>query len=308
MSVTLTLSHGPHTLTLLPSRGAATARWQVRHHEQTFDVFRPWDGVSDNLFDTGNFALLPWSNRISEGGFSAPDLNGQMQFHAIDANHPFQTMPIHGDAWLQAWDVIGQVQGATESHVTLALTSKNHQGNPFHYRAQQTFTLCEAGLRVDLTVTHLGETPMPYGLGQHPYFPRTPQTQLHAPAEGVWLAGETPVPRHHTTDLPPDWAFSTPQNLDAGRGDAASLIDNVFTGWDGQARIVWPEWGAALDISAAPHTPYFVLYRPVNEVFFCFEPVSHVNNAIHLPGHPGLVWLAQGETLTQSTTFTWSPL
>ena len=48
---------------------------------------------------------------------------------------------------------------------------------------------------------HLGPDPLPYGLGVHPWFPRTPGTRLTAPVQGVWLCGDDPLPTAHTQRL-----------------------------------------------------------------------------------------------------------
>ena len=41
----------------------------------------------------------------------------------------------------------------------------NINSNPYHYRALQTFKLVDGGMDQTLTVTHLGNTLLPYGLG-----------------------------------------------------------------------------------------------------------------------------------------------
>ncbi|MDA8215984.1 MAG: hypothetical protein M0Z94_00020, partial [Dehalococcoidales bacterium] len=42
---------------------------------------------------------------------------------------------------------------------------------PFPFRLTVTYTLAEAGLALAAEVTNLGEGPLPFGLGIHPYFP-----------------------------------------------------------------------------------------------------------------------------------------
>ena len=49
-----------------------------------------------------------------------------------------------------------------------------------------------------------------------------------------------------------------------------------------------------------------MLYTPAGEDFFCFEPVDHPINAVHLPGGAvanGMTLLAAGESLERAFAF-----
>jgi aldose 1-epimerase len=148
-------------------------------------------------------------------------------------------------------------------------------------------------------VQHLGTAPLPYGLGVHPWFPRTPRTRITASVQGVWLSGADPLPTGHTADFPPGW------NLGEGADANGSLIDNGYTGWGGTACISWPERNLQLTLAmpnfareggAAEHC--CLIYRPPVGPAFCFEPITHPIDAFHLPGTPGLRTLAAGESMS----------
>ena len=86
----------------------------------------------------------------------------------------------------------------TEAEIVLALDSTDQP--PFDYRAELTYALTGNGLTMRLAVQHRGAVPIPYGLGFHPWLPRTPGTLLELPATEVWLetadhmpAGKVPV-------------------------------------------------------------------------------------------------------------------
>jgi aldose 1-epimerase len=178
----------------------------------------------------------------------------------------------------------------------MTLVSHGFDGNPYDYEAVQTFRLVDGGLDQQVQVRHLGDAPLPYGLGVHPWFPRTPQTRITAPVQGVWLCGDDPLPVAHTTDFPPGW------NLNEGAPANGPLIDNGYTGWGGEARIAWPELGLQLtarmpdfevDGCAAQH--FCLVYRPPQGPAFCFEPITQPIDAFHLPGQPGLRVLGPGQ-------------
>jgi aldose 1-epimerase len=283
------LRRGAQRLGLVPTLGGSVAAWQLERAQGLLDLWRPWDGVTADLYRMASFPMVPWSNRISGGGFMA-----EGEFHAMRPNRAGEPYPIHGDGWLQAW----QLELPADDAATMTLESHRFDGNPYVYRAVQHFRLLDDGLEQTLDVQHLGKTPLPYGLGVHPWFPRTAGTRIVAPVQGVWLSGEDPLPTRHTEQIPQDW--------DLGRGAPAfgSFVDNAYTGWGGHARVEWPEHGLQLGLTmpdfegdggAAWH--YCLMYRPLEGPAFCFEPITQPIDAFHLEDRPGLRMLAQGETL-----------
>ena len=289
------LRHAGQRLGLVPSLGGGVAAWQLEGPDGLHDLWRPWDGVTHDMYQLASFAMVPWSNRISGGGFTH-----EGRSHAMRPNRAGEPYPIHGDGWLQAWQL---AQPAPDTMV-MTLESHHFDGNPYAYLATQTFRLVEGGLDQELRVRHHGPEPLPYGLGVHPWFPRTPATRITAPVAGVWLCGGDPLPIAHTGDYPAGW------NLNEGIPAHGSLIDNGYTGWGGKACIEWPEAGRQLSV-AMPHFErdggaarhYCLVYRPSEGTAFCFEPITQPIDAFHLPGRPGLRVLAQDEEF--SLTIQW---
>ena len=285
----LWLHHAGQRLGLVPSMGGGVAAWQLEREHGMLDLWRPWDGDNPDRYSLASFAMLPWSNRISGDGF---EHHGH--FHAMAPNRVGEPYPIHGDGWLQPWTLAQPDQDT----LVMALESHCFGGNPYAYRATQTFQLVEGGLNQSVSVTHLGESPLPYGLGLHPWFLRTPQTRLQAAVQGVWLSGADPLPTAHTADLPASW------DLNNGLDVNGTLVDNVFTGWSGLGRIDWPEHRLQLEMrvpvvhGSGQQDGFCLLYRPPVGPAFCFEPVTHPIDAFHAPGHPGLHTLGLGETLS----------
>lgn len=283
------LRYAGQRLGLVPSLGGSVAAWQLEREESLLDLWRPWDGHNPDLYSLASFAMLPWSNRISGGGFEHGG-----QFHPMAPNRTGEPYPIHGDGWLQPWALMQPDQGA----LVMTIESHRFDGNPYDYQAAQTFRLVAGGLDQTISVTHLGDSALPYGLGLHPWFLRSNQTTLRAAVQGVWLSGADPLPTVHTRDFPATW--------DLGRGlDVnGTLIDNAFTGWSGEACIDWPEHRLRLEMRVPDiherglDDGYCLLYRPPLGPAFCFEPVTHPIDAFHVPGRPGLRVLRTGESLT----------
>lgn len=222
-----------------------------------------------------SFPLVPFSNRIAHGRFRAgddavslpPNLPGVDQPHAI-----------HGFGWQAAWDLAAVSDGA-------ARLVHHYPGGawPWAYVAEQEFALAPGGLVHRLALTNAGDTPMPAGLGIHPYFPRA-NAALDLAVTGRWDMDATCVPtRWAALGHPPDWF-----------GGAA--IDDVFTGRAGAITLRWPTHIVAM--TPADDLAFTVVYIPRGADYFCVEPVSHMTNAINRaepPAVTGLRWLAPGE-------------
>jgi aldose 1-epimerase len=275
-------------LQLIPNLGGSVAAWDWQAANGWTPLFRPWDRVSEDRYTFACFPLVPWSNRITKGGFEQDGV-----FYPIRANRSDEPYPIHGDGWLQSWHVTGK----SERRIVLELESHRFDGNPYQYASTQTFSLLPDSLAIELTVTHLGRQPLPYGLGLHPYFLRNAQTRLLSKASGVWLSGEDPIPVEHTADFPSTWDYNTPSPLEG------PLIDNCFTGWEGHCAVDYPDLGLTVTMTMADCTGYSLMYRPPGLSYFCLEPITHPIDAFHMPGRPGLAVLSSGESLSLRAKF-----
>lgn len=278
---------------LLPSVGGGIARFDWLGENGEVPLMRPCPGEperSPGHYEPNRLAcypLLPWSNRIAHGGF----FMGERRI-ALPLNRDDDAYPIHGSGWQRRWTVRRHDADAA----LLELVEVTPEA--YSYRAELEYRLEGHALHVRLGITSLAAAPLPFGLGLHPFFPLHDGATLRAPATGVWLNdGHGPLPTHHGA-VPGPWDFS------AGVDLPASGVNHAFTGWSGQARIEWP--GQALRLHIEANVDAYVLYTPADEDFFCFEPVDHPINAVHLPGGPaahGMTLLAPGETLERTFVF-----
>lgn len=270
---------------ILPQVGAGLARLDWIKQGAAVPLLRPYtsDGTTPRVNQLGCFVLVPWSNRM-DGGFACAGEN-----YTIAPNRAGEPYPIHGHGWEHAWEV--EQQSDTEATLVLERT-----GIPFCFDARIRYALDGAALRVTLEVKNTGPVALPFGLGLHPYFPRTAGVTLQARARAVWRAGQHAL-REHAAPIPAEWSFEAPRTVVDG-------IDHVFEGWDGKADIHWPEHGLHLAIAA--DTSYYIAFSPPGASFFCFEPVDHLINAHHAPGQPeenGLTMLAPGARLERRFSF-----
>ncbi len=283
----LTLSAGAARLALVPEMGGGIARLDVNERP----VLRPWSrNVDGGPFELACNILVPFSNRISGGGFPWDG-----EFHAIAPNLEGEPFPIHGDGFQKAW----AVEDSQDEKVTLTL--EDGAIGPFAYRAQQDVQLSDRQLTLRLNLTNIGDNPLPFGCGFHPWFPRDAETRLSFSANGVWMEDtqHLPTAHHDLADLR-DWDFEAPRALPDG------LINNAFTRWAGDANIEQGRTFTSATVSASPNLDCAIVYSPdALADFFCFEPVSHAVDAHNAANAPGLTVLATGQSMAAQMTIAW---
>ncbi len=222
--------------------------------------------------DSASFAMAPYSNRLGYRRFrwqgadytTAPNWDGPHSLHGVAFRRPWRTLAADAD----------------RAELVYAHAPDAHW--PFAFTLTQRFLLAADGLRVELALRNEAALAQPVGLGWHPYFPKRTRSRLHVDCAARWDADDTGLPtRTH------------PQpGIDA---DVAHLdFDHCFEGWPGHARIRDEKLALRLRSSL----PYLVVYTPPTKPYFCVEPVSHVNNAIHMadPAVHGLRTLQPGDS------------
>ena len=97
----ITLTDGVGEATVAPDLGGGLASYDLVGAAGRAALFRPCRDLSRaGPFDLANNLLVPWSNRISGGGFH---FGGR--FHPLEPNLPGEPYPIHGNGFSSAWAV-----------------------------------------------------------------------------------------------------------------------------------------------------------------------------------------------------------
>lgn len=290
MSGTVTIADGIASIRIVPAMGAGLARYDLIGSKGE-PLLRPAPGEPKNPFELALNLLVPWSNRISNGGFSY-----NCDFHALAPNLEGEAYPIHGDAFQSVWSVVAVTP------ISALLRFSNNGIGPFFYDAEVLYRLDNGALTVQLEITSRAKIDLPFGFGLHPWFPRSKRTRLTASAKTVWLEDASHLP---TGAVPvqqkSEWDFSTGRPLPEG------WINNGFEGWAGTALIEWPDRQLSLSIAADSKLSTYIVYSPSSQAdFFCFEPVSHPVDALNLSSSPqgnGLFVLAPGERISTFCIF-----
>ena len=291
---------------LAPAVGGCIARfwgdWRDGAANGRVDWLRPaTDGAlsAHDPLSMGSFPLLPFCNRIR---------NGRATFEGREIrfppNHPAQLSPhpLHGIGWQRPWKVLA----CDTAQATLALEVPASDAWPWHFSAEQQFTLDERQLAVAVSLTNLDSAAMPAGIGHHPYFPHTSGTTLRSATAAMWQADQEvmPIALKRTPEV---------EMLREGVLLSRLDLDNNFTGWEHSAVVEWPAdaRGPRRSVTLQAQAPldYFVLYCPTGADHFCAEPVSQCTDWLNLLpeyGHEavGGSRVAPGASLHASFTLT----
>ena len=283
MSDLLTLALGDTELVLAPGVGGSIAafRWRGR------DVMRPATTAALAARDPlgmAAFPLVPYSNRIRRGRF---DWDGRRVILPLNVAEPNS---LHGTGWQSPWSASGVT--ATAARLTYVHVAGAW---PWDFVATQDFVVQPSGIDWVIAVTNHGPTPMPAGLGLHPYFANPAGTRLLARTEGWWRTDAEVMPVAYVEDPTTE--------LTARLHPADHDTDNVFAGFGGDARIEWPD-GTACDIVGGPAARWLVVYAPVGDTVTAIEAVTHPTDALNADGHPGIATVvAPGATFALGTSY-----
>jgi aldose 1-epimerase len=265
-------------------------------------IFRPYAGDKDAPFavlKAASFPLAPFGNRLEGNHFIFEGID-----HELALNLDWDAHYLHGDAWLQHWEVTHQ-----DAHsATLSFTHPKRDGSPYVYTTTQHFVVENDSLLVSMSITNIGPIALPFGIGHHPFFPMTPATTLTANATSYWTEKAGWLPDRNMA-IPDALNFTTAKPL------PQSYTNNGFEGWDGHAVIQMPDTGVAVSMSADPLFNRSFLFVSDTKFdpdykldFFCFEPMSHTAGGHLQPDLGGLKILAPGESLSGDVRFTVSSL
>ena len=272
MTDVLSLDAGDARVVLAPAIGGAIAQFTFRGT----DVLRPVS-VESRAAGTARghscYPLVPYSNRIAKAHLVFAE-------HAYDLARNFGDHPhsIHGIGWQRPWRVVASDHASALLVLEHTAAGADAAAWPWSFRATQSFALAAdnkgSTLMARITLANTGSASFPFGLGFHPFFPRTATTALGFRADAVWETDGTLLPTK-LVPVPDAWRFDPPRAL----GDVA--LDNVFTGWDGVATLRDPVRRLTVTIAADRAAGFLVVYVPPGRDFLAVEPVTHMTEAFN---------------------------
>ncbi|HEY2132763.1 MAG TPA: aldose 1-epimerase [Acetobacteraceae bacterium] len=284
----ITVESGAARLVLAPEIGGSIAGW-TRYGQPIMRPIAPEALNWREPRDLSSYPLFPYSNRVAGRCFNFAGVTYELP-------NLLNGSAIHGAGWRLPWAAIQD--GPT---ATIMLDHSPDGLWPFAFHAEQRFTLTEDQLVCDLLIENRHDAAAPAGFGLHPYFPRSPEMRLQFTADHVWLNREADMIPVERTRVPPEWDHRD------GLAVGSVRLDNCFAGWNGAARLIYPDRGFALAIAADPIFRHLVVYVPENTSFLAVEPVSNMNDGLNrMDGATdhGVFVLEPGEAKTGRITYT----
>ncbi len=164
--------------------------------------------------------LVPWPNRLADGRYSFEGTD-----HQLGLTEPAKRNAIHGLLRWRSW----RAADHQPHRVIMAIRLHPMPGYPFALDVEVGYALTDSGLAVTTTATNIGDSPCPYGSGQHPYL-----------SPGTGLIDECTLTIGAATHMVTDDARQLPAGTEPvdgmpfdfryGRKLGAQRIDAAFTG------------------------------------------------------------------------------
>ena len=289
------LRNGPITVGLAPESGALT-RFDVQVGDTLAEVLRP--AIDRPLagpwaLGASCFPLMPYGGRLR---------NARFRFDGREVIYPLNGLPekhsSHGDGWTHPWSL-------THLDRRSAIMTLSHGPQaPLRYACTQTVSVDPHQVNIVLVLGNLESQRIPVGVGLHPYFANRADAILCANLPAQW---------HWDDELMP---FECGPNPDADAFRRGKVVMELpvaaeFDAWDGEASILWPKRGLSVHLSTSPPMKHAVVWVPIGQEFFCFEPTSHATDALNARGgHPAgedFIVLEPGQVFEQRITFSVMP-
>lgn len=284
LTTIITVANGPILAELLPDVGARLHRLRVFGQDLLRTPAEPAEHLRDP-FRWGAYVMAPWCNRIA----SVPTwVDGQLV--ALAANFDDGTA-IHGQVHSARWEL--------GSDGALSVRGGG-DGWPWPYLCRLRVVATDAILTVELSLTNLAPTPMPAGIGLHPWFRRPLQARINA-EHGV------------APNTDPDAAIESV----TGSRDLRSMRpvpDDLDAAWlnpgDPAVELHWPELGIRATMRARSDAGLCIVAaspRALDAV--AIEPQTHLPHGLlrFLDGRPaGLLALAPQATMRLRTELAFS--
>ena len=212
---------------------------------------------------------------------------GRLQDSSYTWNGSTYPMEIHGFGHTSPW----QVTGHREDSLTLTLEADESTLTqyPFRFRVTLDFTIAEGKLTIDQTYENLGDTPMPYNYGFHPYFltEKPDNIRVETTADTFFDFAEGGKPFGHG---------SVSIHIPEGAPEAGAAFMGVHS-----PKVLHNEAEGrklTMEFDTAFHT--HVLWTQAGKQFLCVEPINGTANGLNT-GH--YLTLNPGERNTAFVSF-----
>jgi aldose 1-epimerase len=272
--------------------GATLRSYAVAGFE-TMDTF----GIDESSDSSRGQVLLPFPNRIDGGKYTFEGEEQQLPLTEVAANNA-----IHGlTRWLD-WTPLRW----RASSVTLCQRLYPQDGYPFLLALEIEYALSDLGLTVATTATNVGDTPLPFGAGHHPYLtvgtPTIDAATLRLPASTSLETNDRLIPTGSRGVEGTDFDFR--EGKEIGGVQLDTCFTDVIPDEDGFARatLTHPSGSPQIILGMDPSHGFIQVYtgdtlpEEDRRRGIAIEPMTCAPNAFN--SGDGLRIIAPGESFT----------
>jgi aldose 1-epimerase len=275
-----------------PSFGFNCLQWQLRRPDGTWGdlLYRAADWETNPVpTRSGHPILFPFPNRLKGGKFTFEGTEYQLPLNESTGAHA-----IHGFSPRIPWRVTGKGTEADHAWVTGEFQLSEDLPHamdfwPTDFIIAVSYRLSATALIAIATVVNPSESPLPFGLGYHPYFchPLAPDAAaddfiLSAPAAEVWEA-DAGIPTGKRLPVPAEFDFSAPRAVGSTQLDTLYRLP-ARSGDDPTpvAKLSHKSAPGELTVWAPPAFGELLLFTPPHRRAVAIEPYTCASNAANL--------------------------
>ena len=226
--------------------------------------------------------LFPWPNRVRDARFTfegreyrlPPAADEPNAIHGLVRDRPWQPTRCEADA--EAALVRSEIRSPDFPELA--------DQYPSAFELSLTYALRRGRLEIEAFGTNVGDGPLPFGFGLHPYFPvplgpggRRESCELRVPAAEVWELGDY---------LPSGRRFAADGRYDLRdfRALDRETYDDVLTALEQPFRAALrdPVAGREIVVEADAGFREFVLFAPSRRSIVALEPYTCATDALNL--------------------------
>lgn len=155
--------------------------------------------AKDGLHGYNGMVLAPWPNRIKDGKYVFEN----QEFY-LEINEPDRNNALHGFAYKTQFEKTH----STTTEITLAAQLGKTDGYPFLIELEITYKLTPEGFSCLVKATNRSDSPAPFGIAFHPYYPADDATEVSIPAKTHLLADQQMIPTEKTPNTHGHFKFA----------------------------------------------------------------------------------------------------
>lgn len=248
-SITLTDQETDSSVVIAPHRGAIVTSFCVKSCELLYLDAATFDDPTKNVRG-GIPVLFPSPGKLDDDKFRSQGREGALRQHGFA-----RTLP---------WTIAAE---PTPSTATLALESSEATLSqyPWRFRTELEFALNAGRLRITTRIQNKDNSPMPFGLGFHPYFHVADKSKVRIDTNATLAFNNV----------------TKKTSLFSGFDLTAPEVDLHLLDHKQHSGLLHLADGSTIEVRASPEFSLWVVWTLADKDFVCLEPWTSSGNALN---------------------------